>query len=218
MSNRLENANFRQTIPIAISENEDIKALSLLIEQELKKITKEIDKNKIFCSIGELDEKTLDILAYDLNVLWYDFNYTLHIKREIIKDCIKIYRKLGTPYAVKKALGNVFPDSTLKEWYETGGAPYTFEVEINASKQGAIKELQEMALDRIKFYKNLRSHLTKITYNLNDSFKVRIGAATTMGNSLEIYPYTVEDLEATGILRIGIGQVFKTELAVYPKQ
>lgn len=218
MSNRLENANFRQTIPIAISENEDIKALSLLIEQELKKITKEIDKNKIFCAIGELDEKTLDILAYDLNVLWYDFNYSLNIKREIIKDCIKIYRKLGTPYAVKKALSNVFPDSTLKEWHETGGDPYTFEVEINASKQGAIKELQEMALDRIKFYKNLRSHLTKITYNLNNSFKVRVGAAATMGNSLDIYPYTAEDLEAKGMLRIGIGQVFKMELAVYPEQ
>ena len=218
MSSRLENANFMQSIPIAIAENEDIKALGQLIEVELKAITKEIDKNKIFCAIGELDEKTLDILAYDLNVLWYDFSYSLEIKREIIKDCIKIYRKLGTPYAVKRALGNVFPDSTLKEWHETGGEPYTFEVEINASKSGAKKELQEIALDRIRFYKNLRSHLTKITYNLNNKFKLKVGAALTTAGNLAIYPYGAEDLETIGTLSIGIGQVFRLELGVYPAQ
>lgn len=216
MNNSIKEADFTRALPVVISENKDIKALSVLIQEELRKTTNLIDKNKIFCAISELDEETLDILAYDLNVLWYDFNYSVEIKREIIKDCIKIYRKLGTPYAVKRALGNVFPDSTLKEWYETGGEPFTFEVEINASKSGATKELQEMALDRIRYYKNLRSHLKKITYNLEDKFKVKVGAALTTAQNLIIFPYTAENIEERGKTKIAIGQVFKLELSVYP--
>lgn len=216
MNNNIKEADFTRVLPVVISENKDIKALSVLIQEELRKTTNLIDKNKIFCAISELGEETLDILAYDLNVLWYDFNYSVEIKREIIKDCIKIYRKLGTPYAVKRALGNVFPDSTLKEWYETGGEPFTFEVEINASKSGASKELQQMALDRIRFYKNLRSHLKKITYNLENKFKVKVGAALTTAQSLAIFPYTAENVEEAGKVKIGIGQVFKLELSVYP--
>ena len=216
MNNSIKEADFTRALPVVISENKDIKALSVLIQEELRKTTNLIDKNKIFCAISELDEETLDILAYDLNVLWYDFNYSVEIKREIIKDCIKIYRKLGTPYAVKRALGNVFPDSTLKEWYETGGEPFTFEVEINASKSGATKELQEMALDRIRYYKNLRSHLKKITYNLEDKFKVKVGAVLTTAQNLIIFPYTAENIEERGKTKIAIGQVFKLELSVYP--
>ena len=216
MNNSIKEADFTRALPVVISENKDIKALSVLIQEELRKTTNLIDKNKIFCAISELDEETLDILAYDLNVLWYDFNYSVEIKREIIKDCIKIYRKLGTPYAVKRALGNVFPDSTLKEWHETGGEPFTFEVEINASKSGATKALQEMALDRIRYYKNLRSHLKKITYNLEDKFKVKVGAALTTAQNLIIFPYTAENIEERGKTKIAIGQVFKLELSVYP--
>lgn len=216
MNNSIKEADFTRALPVVISENKDIKALSVLIQEELRKTTNLIDKNKIFCAISELDEETLDILAYDLNVLWYDFNYSVEIKREIIKDCIKIYRKLGTPYAVKRALGNVFPDSTLKEWHETGGEPFTFEVEINASKSGATKALQEMALDRIRYYKNLRSHLKKITYNLEDKFKVKVGVALTTAQNLIIFPYTAENIEERGKTKIAIGQVFKLELSVYP--
>lgn len=216
MNNNIKGADFTRALPVVISENKDIKVLSVLIQEELRKTTNLIDKNKIFCAISELDEGTLDILAYDLNVLWYDFNYSVEIKREIIKDCIKIYRKLGTSYAVKSALGNVFPDSTLKEWHETGGEPFTFEVEINASKSGATKELQEMALDRIRHYKNLRSHLKKITYNLKDKFKVKIGAALTTAQNLTILPYTADNIEERGKIKIAIGQVFKLELYVYP--
>lgn len=216
MNNNIKGADFTRALPVVISENKDIKALSVLIQEELKKTTNLIDKNKIFCAISELDEGTLDILAYDLNVLWYDFNYSVEIKREIIEDCIKIYRKLGTSYAVKRALGNVFPDSTLKEWHETGGEPFTFEVEINASKSGATKELQEMALDRIRHYKNLRSHLKKITYNLKDKLKVKVGAALTTAQNLIIFPYTAENIEERGKIKIAIGQVFKLELYVYP--
>lgn len=214
--NRIDNSDLTKTIPPAIAENEDIKALGKLISLELQKINSEIPKNIIFSRIDELDEDTLDILAYDLNVLWYDYDYKLEIKREIIKDCIKIYRKLGTPYAVKRALGNIFPKTTIKEWFETGDKPYTFSIEINASENGAPANLQAMALDRIRYYKNLRSHLNKITYIMESKANLYAGSAALIGNTLGIYPFMPEDIIQSGRLYIGASEGIGQEVKVYP--
>ena len=51
------------------------------------------DMNRRFL---ELDEQTLDILAYDLHVDWYDHSYPIEVKRQTIKDSVKIHRRLGT--------------------------------------------------------------------------------------------------------------------------
>lgn len=214
--NSIKNAPLTRTIPPAIAENDDIKALGELIQKELQKITYEIDKNKIFCNIEEMDETTLDILAYDLNVLWYDFNYSLKIKREIIKDCIKVYRKLGTPYAVKTAVGNVFPDSKLREWFETNGEPFTFEVEINATQDGATRDLQENVLERIRYYKNLRSHLKKITYIVEKRAKTILATMQTVSREIAIFPYLPENIEQHGKIYIKSVKVFEQTMEVYP--
>lgn len=214
--NNFQDADYTKTIPPAIAENKDLKALGKLIAKELIDIQKQVPKNLIFSNIDNLDEKTLDILAYDLNVLWYDYNYNLEQKRAVIKDCIKIYRKLGTPYAVKKALGNIFPRTTLKEWYETGGNPYTFSIEINASEKGAPKDLQKAALERIKYYKNLRSHLDKIIYVLETKGTLYAGSAAFAGNIIGIYPYMPNDITTQGVIYAGAGQGLKQEIKVYP--
>lgn len=214
--NSIKNAPLARTIPPVIAENDDIKALGELIQKELQKITYEIDKNKIFCNIEEMDETTLDILAYDLNVLWYDFNYSLKIKREIIKDCIKVYRKLGTPYAVKTAVGNVFPDSKLREWFETNGEPFTFEVEINATQDGATRDLQENVLERIRYYKNLRSHLKKITYIVEKRAKTILATMQTVSREIAIFPYLPENIEQHGKIYIKSVKVFEQTMEVYP--
>lgn len=208
--------DFTRTIPPAIAENEDIKALGKLIATELQSINKDIPKNIIFARIDELDEATLDIIAYDLNVLWYDYSYDLKTKRSIIKDCIKVYKKLGTPYAVKTALGNIFPDTTLKEWFETYDEPYTFTIEINATQNGAKAELQQKALDRIKYYKNLRSHLKTITYILSNKTSYHVGSAATIGNIIGIYPFTPEDIKQKDIIFIAAAQGYKQEVKIYP--
>lgn len=213
---RIDQADLIKTIPPAIAENKDIKALGKLIANELQKINKEIPKNIIFSRIDELDETTLDILAYDLNVLWYDYDYNLEIKREIIKDCIKIYRKLGTPYAVKRALGNIFPNTKIKEWFETNDEPYTFSIEINATENGAPADLQAMALDRIRYYKNLRSHLSKITYIMESKANLYAGSAALLGNTLGIYPFTPDDIIQNGTLFIGAAEGLGQEIKVYP--
>lgn len=212
----IKEADLTTSLPPVLKENEDIQALSSLISKELKDITENIDKNIIFADLDNVDEETLDILAYDLNVSWYDYNYEIEVKRSIIKDCIKIYRKLGTPYAVIRSISNVFPESDLKEWFEYGGRPYTFRIEINASDNGAPVELQKIALERIRYYKNLRSHLEKITYLLKSKADITVAATHTTAKSIAIFPYADKEVEVAGDINIVGANIYRQEVKVYP--
>lgn len=217
MSNKnIKEADLTVSLPPVLKENEEIQALSKLIAEELQKINRNIKKNIIFADLDNADEETLDILAYDLNVLWYDYNYSLEVKRSIIKDCIKVYRKLGTKYAVTRSISNVFPESNLKEWFEYDGDPYTFKIEINATKNGASAELQRIALERIKYYKNLRSHLEKITYLLESKTKVNIATTHTTAKTIVIYPYANKEIEQKGEVHIAGINIYRQDLRILP--
>lgn len=216
MNRNIKDADLTVSLPQILKENKEIQALSKLIAEELQKINKNIEKNIIFANLDNADEETLDILAYDLNVLWYDYSYSLEVKRSIIKDCIKVYRSLGTPYAVTRSISNVFPDSSLKEWFEYGGDPYTFRIEINATKNGATEDLQRIVLERIRYYKNLRSHLEKITYLLESRANLRVGTAHTIANTIAIYPYGDKEIEVTGEVNFAGANIYRQEIEVLP--
>ena len=64
-------------------------AAAQAIAKELQRTSGEIRNNIIYARIDELDEAALDVLAHDLHVDWYDFNYPIEVKRATIRDSIK---------------------------------------------------------------------------------------------------------------------------------
>ena len=113
---------------------------------------------RIYTRIDELPEELLDILAKDFKVDWYDYNYILETKRALIKDNFFIHKHLGTVAAVKRALTDVWPPSTVEEWFEYDGDPYYFRVILDAS--GSQEPIRvDSALNAVHFYKPARAHL-----------------------------------------------------------
>lgn len=141
-------------------------ALARVIAEQLQGTVQQIGKNIIYARIDELDEQTLDVLAYDLHVDWYDYSYPIEVKRQTIRDSVRVHRRLGTKYAVETALGAVFPGTRVQEWFEYGGEPYMFKVIIGATESGVSADRQAAVLERVRFYKNLRSHLEAISYQI----------------------------------------------------
>ena len=43
----------------------------------------------------KLSEELIDILAYDMHVDWYDYSYPVDMKREIVKNSVKVHKKNG---------------------------------------------------------------------------------------------------------------------------
>ena len=214
--NDLHSVDFTRSLPPVLQNDETMLALARSIAEQLQATAQQIKKNVIYARIDELDEQILDILAYDLHVDWYDYSYPVEVKRQTIKDSINVHRKLGTKYAVETALGAVYPGTTVKEWFEYGGKPYMFKVIIGATTAGVSAERQAAVLERVRFYKNLRSHLEAISYQIEKKATVFTAAVHAVGVRLEVYPYLAEDIEETARIKAGAGHTVGVRVDIYP--
>jgi len=217
-NNDLFSIDFTRSLPLPLKNDANMLALANVIAEQLQDTARQIEKNVIYARVDELDEQTLDILAYDLHVDWYDYNYPVDVKRATIKNSVKIHRKMGTKYAVEAALGAVFPGTTVKEWFEYGGQPYMFKIIIGATTAGISADRQAAVLERVGFYKNLRSHLEAISYQIEKRTTVQVAAVHSVGTRLEVYPYLARDMESRGgVCYAGFTQ-YARKLEIYPNE
>ena len=208
--------DFTRSLPTTLKDDPEINALGRAIAEQLQITARQIRQNIIYARIDELDEQTLDILAYDLHVDWYDHSYPIEVKRQTIKDSVKIHRRLGTKYAVETALGAVFPGTRVEEWFEYNGDPYTFRVIINATENGVTAAQQAAVLERVIFYKNLRSHLEAVRFKVEKKTAVHVVGYHSIGTRLEVWPYLAEDIETSGALFVGGSLSLARRLGVRP--
>ena len=111
--NELHSADYTRSLPPPLKNDPTMTALARVIAEQLQGTVRQIGKNIIYARIDELDEQTLDVLAYDLHVDWYDYSYPIEVKRQTIRDSVRVHRRLGTKYAVETALGAVFPGTRV---------------------------------------------------------------------------------------------------------
>lgn len=216
-NNDLYSADFTHSLPPVLKNDPDMLALAQTVAEQLRITAGEIRKNIIYARIDELDEQTLDILAYDLHVDWYDYSYPVEVKRQTIKDSVKVHRKLGTKYAVETALGAVFPGAKVEEWFEYGGKPYFFRIAADVPEAGVSAEQQRRILEKVHFYKNLRSHLDSIEFQTESTGFVRVGAFVTAGEILEIWPELTTKVEVSGRAAAGGMASTRQAIEVFPE-
>ena len=159
--------NLLRTLPVGIGWDETIQALGALAAETLSCRPEEISRLLIYPNIDNLDEELLDILAYDFKVDWWDGDYSLEEKRRTLKDSWRVHRMLGTKAAVETAISAIYPNSAVDEWCEYGGRPYYFKLEINATGSNGDLDKQRRVLQRLNYYKNLRSHLDSVDYTID---------------------------------------------------
>lgn len=162
-SHGLTKENFMRTIPPALREDASVVALAETASEVLARRLDEIDRARIFSNIDRLDEPLLDILARDLKVDWYDYNYPIKAKRAVIKSSILVHKRLGTVYAVKAALGSVFPGSEVEEWFNYGGEPYRFQVTLNTARSRIPAECFSIRRT-VDYYKRFSAHMDGLVF------------------------------------------------------
>jgi len=180
--------NFLKTVPVALQKDPSVAALADVTARLLAQRPEEIDQLRIYPRIMELDEKLLDILAYDFKVDWWDPNYTLDEKRRTLADSWRVHKILGTKAAVETAISAIFPGTKVEEWFEyEGGKPYYFRLHIPAAAKNVSLEKQNRVVSLVWFYKNLRSHIDAIEYVLEvEAPPLRTGGTFTMMMELPI--------------------------------
>lgn len=191
--------NFADYLPETLKRDPKVKALAAAVTEQMLGVSAEIDNVLIYSRIDELPEELIDILAFDMHVDWYDYSYPLEVKRNILKSSVKVHKKMGTKYAVEKALRAFYPESKVEEWFEYGGRPYTFRIKAVISSLGMTENIAKQLIKKMWFYKNLRSHCECIIFALNaQKATIRTVPYLKLGELLKVRPSPEKNLQGIG--------------------
>lgn len=138
-------------------------ALARTLTDQLLTVSGNMDNVLIYSRFEELPEDLVDILAYDMHVDWYDYSYPLQVKRDMVKNSVKVHKKMGTKYAMETALGSIWPKSEVEEWFNYGGEPHHFRVVCDVTEDRITASFAQL-VKAIRMYKRLSSHLDGIVY------------------------------------------------------
>ncbi len=192
-------------------------ALCATLQPLFEQLNDEVKAVIIYAAVDEMDGALLDELAWQFHLDVYDAYAPIEVKRALIKQSIRVHAHKGTVYAVREALQAAFGRAVVREWFEYGGAPYLFRVDIDASLAG-VGEREIAYCERAAIeHKNVRSHLERIRIFLTTYAKLAIGAATATGETTSIYPYIVSDLNFSALLRKLLYHKSAETAYVYPK-
>lgn len=155
--------NFADYLPAALKHDPKMRAIAEAVTKEALTVSGEIENVLIYSRIDDLPEPLIDILAYDMHVDWYDYSYPLKVKRDILKGSVRVHKKMGTKYAVEKALGALYPQSEVEEWYQYEGQPHHFHIVCDVTENRVTASFQDI-IKAVMMYKRLSSHLDEVVY------------------------------------------------------
>ena len=166
MNRGITKENMLFTLPLALRGDISTEALATATAEKLADRLAELDRLRIISNIDNLEEALLAILARDFKVDWYDPDYSLEEKRRTVKSSWRVHKTLGTKAAVETAIRAIYPLTTVEEWFEYGGEPYHFRLNIDITSDSGDRARQKRVLERLNFYKSLRSHNDGVRYFL----------------------------------------------------
>ena len=170
--------NLLLLLPPALTHDPTMMARAEADAEALAARLAEIDRVRIISHIDALDETVLDILAWDFKVDWWDPNYTLEEKRRTLKDSWRVHKLLGTKAAVELGIRAIYPQAYVEEWFEyEGGKPYHFKLHIDLTKEQWVEGKPWRALERVNYYKSLRSHMDRFEFTVKLGEPVEVGLA-----------------------------------------
>lgn len=168
-------ADMVSTLPECLMYDDRIVAIAQVIAEQLRKTAGLIKCVLIYSRIDELDEDLVDVLAYDLHVDWYDPDASLEIKRELVKNSIKVHIRLGTPWAVMNVINEYFGYGEMREWWEYGGEPHHFKI-LSTNPRITSDELDRF-MNILNIVKRASSWLDDILITLTGESHVYVGMA-----------------------------------------
>ena len=154
-----ENGFFKKLLPPSIADDFKIQAFAEAFEKQFEQIYSLTEIPCILPRIDELPEEVLDLLAWQFHVEGWELASTIEEKRNLIKSAIELHKYKGTKYAVKKVLEALNLTGEIKEWFEYGGKPYKFKVDLGIQNRKITPELRDKLIKLINEYKNERSWL-----------------------------------------------------------
>ncbi|MBJ8767892.1 phage tail protein I [Citrobacter freundii] len=140
----------------------------------------------------------LPYLAWALSVDRWDKDWSEQTKRDVIKAAFIVHRKKGTISALRRVVEPFGYLLRVTEWWQIGGEPGTFSLDISIQEQGITEETY-LELERlISDAKPCSRHMLAMSINLQSQGKLNAGVGCYTGETLTVYPYMPETIEVGG--------------------
>ena len=216
MTNTVYDVDFTRALPDPLKNDDKMLALGRVIAGELQENIRLARLTIIYARIDELEENILDILAHDLHVDWYDDSYPIAAKRQVIKDSVKVHKRLGTKYSMVTALRSVFPNTEVEEWFEYGGKPFCFRIILDMSYAKSSIDIHQIIWN-IEYHKRLTTHLDRIIIRKRHDSTLKTVAVSGVSRKLRLYPRLEREILAPGESKTGIYTKVCNNITIYPE-
>ncbi len=150
-----------EILPASIAEDRQVQAGAAALSPELQSVSLATREAYILSRIDELPEVVVDLLAWQFHVDFYEpLSLSVEAKRRLVKNSIPWHRKKGTPWAVRRLLGDLGFDSEIREWFEYEGTPYTAKLKVWVGEEFDLSsETRDLAVRAFNVAKSYRTGL-----------------------------------------------------------
>lgn len=159
---KLSEGGLINVIPPHIGQTPEAIALCYSIDNQVKLLLKQVAALNIL-STSSWDDTTCDYLAAEFRTPFYDQDFGLEKKRNLIKKSLKWFMSLGTTQSVKDIIETVLGDAEIEE--NVDGA-YTFSV--NTTDTSVIGDKATEFYFQMEKIKNVRSDYKGINVIMSD--------------------------------------------------
>lgn len=176
MIKSLKDARIIDGLPGIVAQQPWVKAFSKAMGVLHEKTLGYIDDSQIYTAIDKAAEPVLDTMAVNWKIDWYDTGYSIEQKRRIVKTALTIRRTMGTVGAVKSQADAIYPGTTLEEWFEWGGKPGLFRLNVDVTTTGPGNTIdihgQAEIERRLTTAKRYSAHMESMSYQIRHGIKV----------------------------------------------
>lgn len=125
---KLKDIEFIRLLPQFMRDDDAVRGLAAGIDAIIPSLSASIETLSTWDHIDDLSEAELDDLAWELNILWYDLSAPIAVKRDLVKNSDKVWKHIGTKWAVENVIMTYFGEGHIEEWFEYGGEPGRFRI------------------------------------------------------------------------------------------
>lgn len=157
----LSQPDLLRLLPYFMREEADVQFLAQQADLDFGNLAKRIPVFSFWAYLDQLTGAELDDIAWEIDIDWYDSSASIESKRQQIMNAILIKAHRGTPWAVERLLYAYFGSGWIEEWFQYGGAEYTFRAFVD---HVVTQENLNKFFYAIETSKNVRSHFDGFFY------------------------------------------------------
>lgn len=209
----LEKIYLKDIMPSNLLNDNNVKEAASAIDKELQVTAEEIKYCLLLSRLSELNNETVDALAWQFHVDFYDDSLPIDIKRNLVRKSIDWHRRKGTPYAVQEVVSAILKGAQIQENWEYGGEAYHFKVSLITGPMANSDTITRL-VKAINQTKNTRSWLDGVEFTRCADLNIVLRATVMLHKEINVGIKEFQVPDMTSVLNMRCANFIYKEVIV----